>query len=316
MKRIFVILLFLFSINQMSADFVRGYIVWFDCPATENQPSHSGWSVFEDLDGNGTIDWETTMDCNGNVCSEPYQQGINIIGNIGSAANRPNEMKEYTELTTPDGNKYWKIRSYNSITNQTYYIVTSVNQNPVLELLPPPPSVKSNSNQTSDNNTNKGNSNSIGKVAIYENQAYEYTVTDCSESATGKGWNMRTYNKITGATYYTVISCNGKTEIVYPTSSELLSSLDNSDINNSTLQIYPNPTNNIVNIDYVSDKQSNIAVSLLDVKGKPIIESIPYLVTQGSNSLVFDLKNTANGSYIVQIVDGKKIYSSQIIIQK
>ncbi|GAB1370142.1 hypothetical protein MASR1M45_02000 [Candidatus Kapaibacterium sp.] len=311
-----ILVLILSSYNSSIADFARGIIIWFDCPAEEGDPARSGWRVLEDLNDDGEFDWETTLDCDGNICSEPYQGNKVIIGNVGPSVNRPNEARVYTEITSPTGNKGWKIRSFNNVTNQTYYIVTSFDQNPVLELLTPPPTININSEQNS-NSTLRNDNKSIEKVKIYQNQSYEYSEIECKEAKSGKGWSIRTFNSETNETYYTVVSCNGKPEVIYPNKNTVskVNEILIEDI--SQLKVYPMPSDKSqLNIDFISSHSGEIEIRLLDFNGKETGNVLKNVVYEGKNSIVFPLNNYANGNYILSINDGKNIYSTSILIVK
>ncbi len=78
------------------------------------------------------------------------------------------------------------------------------------------------------------------------------------------------------------------------------------DIENISINIYPNPTNDIIEIDLADNKINKICV--IDMSGKKIIERIP--VAQKEK---LDLSDFASGSYIVTFEADDEIYISKII---
>ena len=77
-------------------------------------------------------------------------------------------------------------------------------------------------------------------------------------------------------------------------------------IENNSIDIYPNPTNGIIEIGLVENKISKI--SILDISGKKIIEKIP-----GAQNETIDLSGFGNGLYIIMVETDKKIYTAKII---
>lgn len=72
------------------------------------------------------------------------------------------------------------------------------------------------------------------------------------------------------------------------------------------ISIYPNPVNNILNIDCVNDNIARITV--LDITGKVIIEK-----TEISETEQIDMSGFNSGIYLISIDNGKNIYTSKLI---
>jgi len=71
-------------------------------------------------------------------------------------------------------------------------------------------------------------------------------------------------------------------------------------------RLFPNPTNRFINIEYLNE--SSAKFKLIDIMGKPIIES-----TLLKSNMSIDLSDIENGIYILIIWSGKNTYSTNII---
>lgn len=88
-----------------------------------------------------------------------------------------------------------------------------------------------------------------------------------------------------------------------------LISTDIVDIDNEiNLQIYPNPTENYIEVNFNPVSPNEYKIQLTDSKGRIIQEYIKYFAT-GNNFEKFDLSNQANGNYIIKIFNADKSFS-------
>ena len=86
----------------------------------------------------------------------------------------------------------------------------------------------------------------------------------------------------------------------------IISSLIDIELTNNIL-IYPNPTNNILNIDLKGNTANKLII--LDINGREIKE---YKLNKDETQI--DLSNLINGAYIIRVYDKKEmIYQSQVI---
>ncbi len=86
-------------------------------------------------------------------------------------------------------------------------------------------------------------------------------------------------------------------------------SMDQLSNSQNNYQVYPNPTNNILNIDFPNNE--NINIEIVNLFGRSLINE---LINENNSSV--DLTNLASGIYLVKISDQTKIISIQKIIKK
>lgn len=80
--------------------------------------------------------------------------------------------------------------------------------------------------------------------------------------------------------------------------------------------IYPNPSENSVTIDYSLDKDSDVAIEIIDMEGrshlKRLIKSVPF----GENKEEMDVTHLVNGVYVCRIKLGDKELNKRFIVSK
>ncbi|HKL08883.1 MAG TPA: T9SS type A sorting domain-containing protein, partial [Bacteroidales bacterium] len=78
------------------------------------------------------------------------------------------------------------------------------------------------------------------------------------------------------------------------------------DLSANGISIYPNPTNGIVNFEFVNNNIQKLTIS--DITGKKIREK-----TQIQQNESIDLSSFVSGIYIISIQTDKKIFTTKII---
>jgi hypothetical protein len=76
--------------------------------------------------------------------------------------------------------------------------------------------------------------------------------------------------------------------------------------NGSTVSIYPNPTQDVLNIDLYTSKVQNTTVKVLDMSGR-IVKQIQARSEVGMNKLSLSLGDIASGVYTVQILENNQL---------
>jgi hypothetical protein len=124
--------------------------------------------------------------------------------------------------------------------------------------------------------------------------------------ATGK--NNYSYNDktpINGANYYRLKS------IDIDKSESFSNVIKLSQEVNNNIEMYPNPANDVLNIDIKSNITSTLTIKIVDISGRVLIQqSIDG--KQGLNSIQLDIHELATGMYSVQIIENKSL----IIVEK
>ena len=108
----------------------------------------------------------------------------------------------------------------------------------------------------------------------------------------------------------TNVTINGTPEVLAVGETEdytinIVSNLSLDDFNQDQFSIYPNPSQNVVNI----ESKNNLiieSVKIVDLSGKLIIEK-----TQNTNQV--DIVNLSNGVYIVEVASEGRIYKKKLI---
>jgi len=77
--------------------------------------------------------------------------------------------------------------------------------------------------------------------------------------------------------------------------------------------IYPNPTNNFINLNFNLNNSKNISVSIVNSLGQEVYNNTDNYYS-GFNYLEIDCKNWSKGIYLIQINDGNIINTEKVII--
>lgn len=78
--------------------------------------------------------------------------------------------------------------------------------------------------------------------------------------------------------------------------------------------LYPNPTNNIVNISFNIYDCSDVIIQVFDMKGQNIIKN-NYSNLQGQNNISINTLGLSRGIYLVKLLAGSKQITKKLIIQ-
>ena len=84
--------------------------------------------------------------------------------------------------------------------------------------------------------------------------------------------------------------------------------------NTTNLNVYPNPSESLVYIDYNLMNRTDASIDVLDMMGKIIYSSKDENVTAGNK--VVDMSEFSNGVYFVRLVSGNQQMTKKLIIKK
>jgi hypothetical protein len=73
--------------------------------------------------------------------------------------------------------------------------------------------------------------------------------------------------------------------------------------NNESVNLYPNPVNDIFKTEFVIDKTQLIKINIVDIEGRVVKQLYEGLATQGENVYTFNKGNLSNGFYFLQIIN-------------
>ena len=82
------------------------------------------------------------------------------------------------------------------------------------------------------------------------------------------------------------------------------------------LPAYPNPFNPTTNISFVMENESNIKLSIFDIRGREVDVLVNGLTGQGEHSVVWDAADYSSGIYYVQIISQQYAETQKIMLIK
>lgn len=81
-----------------------------------------------------------------------------------------------------------------------------------------------------------------------------------------------------------------------------------------TFNVYPNPTNSLLNVDFNILQEENLDIILLDVAGR-IIEQLRLPAIKGSNSIIMDINGVQSGFYLLRLQTANNTVVHKVKIQ-
>jgi hypothetical protein len=94
---------------------------------------------------------------------------------------------------------------------------------------------------------------------------------------------------------------------------QVISGLENINMNLQSVNIYPNPTGGMLNVEMAFLKDSEIAVSIIDVTGKMVMEEAVH-ARAGNQTMHFDLSPQQPGVYFMRIA-GKDNFKTYKVVK-
>ena len=82
----------------------------------------------------------------------------------------------------------------------------------------------------------------------------------------------------------------------------------------NTISVYPNPTNTIVNIDYILENSSDVVLRLTNIQGQLITE-IKTEKSSGLNTDSLDLSLQSSGMYFLTFISGNNTFTTKVVKQ-
>lgn len=128
-----------------------------------------------------------------------------------------------------------------------------------------------------------------------------------------KNWNSA-YPYLVGPTFYGVYSNCKVTSITESTTTYTTASgISESEFNNLSIGVYPNPSSDILAIQVGTLVKENLSVDLLDVSGK-VIKSTA--VNAGQTLAFFDLQTVYSGTYFIKIYNNQFSTTRKVVVIK
>ncbi len=118
-------------------------------------------------------------------------------------------------------------------------------------------------------------------------------------------WRVRAYTEIDTSDYSTV-----GTFVTMPATG-----INEDFFGTSSLSIYPNPANNVINIRLNTKETVNVDFEIIDLVGQAVI-SRPLQFRTGESEQQILLNEVSNGVYMVKFIKDDAIYTSKLIVNK
>ena len=81
------------------------------------------------------------------------------------------------------------------------------------------------------------------------------------------------------------------------------------------MKLYPNPAEDIINVNYVTDIDNTVNIKVIDVTGKEYLNSM-YQSSKGINTYQIDLSDFNSGVYYVQITNGNVKITDKFVVTR
>lgn len=91
-------------------------------------------------------------------------------------------------------------------------------------------------------------------------------------------------------------------------------SIDRRNTKFGVIDLSPNPTNDVVRINFESNTRGNIDFTVTDVTGR-IVKTQNSFATLGNNTFVIDMTDLTSGTYFVSMTDGKNTSIEKVVKQ-
>ena len=136
----------------------------------------------------------------------------------------------------------------------------------------------------------------------------------CYFATVDGNWNSA-YPYVVGPTFYGTIVTSKVTSITETVNTyvPLSTGIAGLDVEKSTINVYPNPSSDLVVVQIADITRGDVSVELLDAAGKVVDKTS---VLQGSTIAYFDTKTLYAGMYFIRISSGDKSTMKKVLVEK
>jgi hypothetical protein len=132
------------------------------------------------------------------------------------------------------------------------------------------------------------------------------------EGATGQ-----VYSPLKTSTYYSIVTniegCSSDTSNLIYYQSTFIDEL----VSQGSFRIYPNPSDGIVNIDFIADGSETLDIYIYNAFGQPMSDMITQNIKRDSfNTISFDLSALPGGVYYFKIIESNRLFTKKLILSK
>ncbi len=79
--------------------------------------------------------------------------------------------------------------------------------------------------------------------------------------------------------------------------------------------LFPNPAGNEINLEFFQQEDADVQVTVFDAAGKAAVRE-NHTVVKGDNRMTLDVSRLAPGTYFVQVLNGDKVSTRRLIVQR
>jgi hypothetical protein len=73
------------------------------------------------------------------------------------------------------------------------------------------------------------------------------------------------------------------------------------------LRAYPNPTAQVVNLDFPLSEDASLMVQVFDISGRSMMQNNMGRYPRGQTKLTLDVSTLASGRYVIDVADGQNV---------
>ncbi len=133
----------------------------------------------------------------------------------------------------------------------------------------------------------------------------------------GQNWNEDTINGVVFldigySEHNNSAFALGKNGIIYKNSFLTTVGINETELKKK-INIYPNPSNSHITIDYILTNKTNGEMKIYDAMGKLIVQHILESQSSGQNSITINISHLAKGLYLCNLKIGNEVFSKRII---
>lgn len=139
-------------------------------------------------------------------------------------------------------------------------------------------------------------------------------------SVTSGGDTSYTDNSLSenGTYYYRLKAVNGDMESFYTDSvaAGLSVGLDQEDINEARMEVFPNPFSSNTRLVYTLGRESKVVISVLDMAGRHVMELVSERQSPGIYDYTVDGSLLENGIYLIRLSDDRSVSLKKVVVNR
>lgn len=111
-----------------------------------------------------------------------------------------------------------------------------------------------------------------------------------------------------------LVDTNAYVDIKIDEATSIVNSISQSKTSLHSVELYPNPSSNIVNLNFITENAGNVSYTLVDLTGKAVKSIALGNRAAGNYTEQMDVKDLAKGTYLLNLVIGEQIVRKKISV--